>query len=192
MNQSILHFFNDLVHKSSAVDILAKFLIDGSFLIIPLVILAVYLIGIFARKERCRVAAIHTGCIVVLCLIVGFIIGQLVFEARPMYALNNVTVLLSHSNDSSFPSDHMLFCFGTAFGFWQISKRFSVMIMIFGLLVGIAKIYAAQHYPSDILLTILVAFAVYVLYRIFISKWVANYIQLIERRIFPFLHTTEE
>ena len=189
MNLSILHFFNDMAGRSAVLDGIVKFLIQGSFVIVALVIVAVYLLGIFARKENCRTAAVNAGAIVVLCLVIGLVIEHFVHETRPMFALDNVTVLLPHANDSSFPSDHMLFCFGAAFGFWPLGKKLSFSLMGFGLLVGIAKIFAAQHYPSDILLTILVAFIIALLYHIFIAKWINRLYTAIERRILPFLHT---
>ena len=184
MNQNILHFFNDMVHKSNIADSFVSFLIQWVPFIIAAVIVIIFIIGVIRKKEQYRISAVNAGCLVVLCLVLGFIIGQFVDEARPMFALTDVTVLLPHSNDSSFPSDHMLICFGASFGFFQLRKWFSFVLMGFGLLVGIAKIYAAQHYPSDIFLTILFVFIIYLLYRIFISKWVTKIYLTVEKRIF--------
>jgi len=188
MNQDILYFFNNMAHTSAALDSIAKFLIQDSALIILIVIVVVYLAGILAKKELFRTTAFNAACTVVVCLIVGFVIGHFVQETRPMFALNDVTVLLPHANDSSFPSDHMLFCFAAAFGFYQLSRKFGVILMVFGLLVGIAKIYAAQHYPLDILLTIILTFVISFLYLTFISKWPLKIYSAVERRIMPFLH----
>lgn len=176
-----------MVHKSNTTDSIASFLIQWAPFIIAAVILIIFIIGLFGKSEQCRTSAVNTGCLIVLCLVIGFIVGQFVNETRPMFALTNVTVLLPHSNDSSFPSDHMMICFGAAFGFFQLRKSLSFALMGFGLLAGMAKIYAAQHYPSDILLTILFVFIIYLMYRIFISKRVAKIYLAIEKRIFPFL-----
>jgi len=186
MNQAVLHFFNDMARKSAALDGLAKFFIQGSLFIIAAVILAVYLLGIFLKRENFRASAVNTGCIVALCLLAGLLIEQFVHETRPMFALDNVTVLLPHANDSSFPSDHMLFCFGAAFGFYPLSKGLGFSLMGFGLLVGVAKVIAAQHYPLDILLTIAAAFVVALVYLIFVSKWTAKIYLSLERRVASF------
>ncbi|MCL2343715.1 MAG: phosphatase PAP2 family protein [Firmicutes bacterium] len=190
MNERILHLLNDMVHKSALLDWFARFLIQGSFFIIAAAILAVYLLGIFLKKENFRSAAVNTGCIVVLCLLIGLLTEQFVHEKRPMFALDNVTALLPHADDASFPSDHMLFCFGAAFGFYPLSKKLSFSLMAFGLLVGIAKIFAAQHYPLDVLFTILGAFVIALAYRILASKRVAKGYQFLERRVLRFLHKT--
>ena len=173
-----------MAHRSAVLDGIAKLLIQGSFALAAAVILAVYLVGIFRKREDFRTSAVRTGCIVVLCLLLGLLIEQFVHETRPMYALSDVTPLLPHANDSSFPSDHMLFCFGAAFGFYPLSKKLGFSLMGFGLLVGVAKIYAAQHYPLDILLTILAAFVIALLYRMFVSKWVDKLYLAVERQIF--------
>ena len=189
MNQSILHFFNDMAGKSAALDDVAKFFIKGSVIIIPVVILAVYFVGIFRKKELWRTAAVNTGCIVVIALVIGFIIGRLVHETRPMFASGSVTTLLPHANDSSFPSDHMLFCFGAAFGFCPLSKKLGLSLMAFGLLTGIAKVYAGQHYPLDIVLTILVVYVIYLLYQTLISKYVSKLYGKFERWILSLSHS---
>jgi len=167
----------------------AKFLIQGSMIIIPLVLVLVYLLGIFLKREKYRIVAINTLCIIVICLVAGFVIGHFVNETRPMFALANVNVLLPHANDSSFPSDHTLLCFGAAFGFYLLSRKLGVVLTIFGVLVGLAKIYAAQHYPSDILLTIVVVLVIFVLYCVFVLKPVSRLYTAVERRVLPSLHT---
>ncbi|MCL2884935.1 MAG: phosphatase PAP2 family protein, partial [Oscillospiraceae bacterium] len=182
MNLAILHFFNNLIHRSAALDGLIIFFIQSALFIIPLVIVAVYLIGIFLKKETCRTAALNAGCLVAVCLLLGLLIEQFVHEPRPMFALDNVIVLLPHANDPSFPSDHMLLCFSAAFGFFPLSKKLSIPLMGFGLLVGAAKIAAAQHYPSDILLTILLTLVISLLYLIFISQWTEKAYLAAERR----------
>lgn len=185
MDQSILYFLNGMVGKWPFVDGLAKFLINGSLVIIPLLVLLVFLFGVFLKKERYRTAAVNAACVVLLCLLIGFIIERFTFEVRPMFSLDDMVILMSHTNDSSFPSDHMLLCFGAAFGLWRLSKGLSITTMVFGLLVGLAKIFAAQHYPSDILFTILVALAIYLLYAILLRKLVTKVYQAIDRHIFP-------
>lgn len=189
MNSGVLHFFNDMVGKSAVLDGVAKFLIQGSMIIIPLVLVLVYLLGIFLKREKYRIVAINTLCIIVICLVAGFVIGHFVNETRPMFALANVNVLLPHANDSSFPSDHTLLCFGAAFGFYLLSRKLGVVLTIFGVLVGLAKIYAAQHYPSDILLTIVVVLVIFVLYCVFVLKPVSRLYTAVERRVLPSLHT---
>jgi len=174
-----------MVGKSVILDDIAKFLIQGIIFIIPIIILVVYFRGFYLKKKENRTAAVNTGCIVVIGLIIGSIISHLFFEARPMFALGNVTHLMSYTNDSSFPSDHMLLCFGTAFGFYPLSKKLSFWLMGFGLIVGIAKIFAAQHYPLDILGTIILVLAISILYFTLISKWITKLYVAIEKKVLP-------
>ncbi|MCL2461662.1 MAG: phosphatase PAP2 family protein [Defluviitaleaceae bacterium] len=190
MNQSILRFFNGMVHKSAAVDGIASFLIKTAPFIVAAVIVAVFAAGLVRKQEKWRAAAFVTGCLVVVCLVLGFVTGHFVNETRPVYALNNMTALLPHADDSSFPSDHMLICFGAAFGFLGLRKWLCFTLAGFGLLVGLAKVYAAQHYPSDILVTVIFVFVIYLLYRAFFSKRLAKLYLAVEKRVFPFLHKT--
>jgi len=188
VNQSILLFFNGFVHRSVALDDLGVFLIRAGLFLVALILLLVYILGFVRKKPQWRTAAIETGVFAVACLVVGYLIGLVVREPRPLFALApQVKVLLTHSNDSSFPSDHMLVCFSVAFGLYALDKKLGISLMAFGLLVGCAKVFAAHHYPLDIVGTIVLVFILFLLYHATLSKWVGTTYRAVEHRVFPLL-----
>ncbi|MCL2882262.1 MAG: phosphatase PAP2 family protein [Coriobacteriia bacterium] len=188
MNQSILLFFNSFVHRSMVLDDLGIFLIQGSLFIVPLIVLAVYVLGIVRKNERWRTGAVTAGVFVVACVVIAELLGLVIHEPRPLFVLaSQVKVLLPHANDSSFPSGHTTLCFSAAFGLYLLDKRFGIVMMVFGLLVGFAKIFAAHHYPLDIVGTILLIFVLFLLYRAFVTKWVEKTYLALEHRVLPSL-----
>ena len=71
------------------------------------------------------------------------------YRPRPYLALD-VPHLLTEAS-SSFPSGHTIFIFALATGLLSINKRVAYVFFTAGLLVGIARIAAGVHYPSDVL-----------------------------------------
>lgn len=185
MNQSILLFFNGFVHRSAVLDGLGIFLIQWSLFIVPLVVLATYALGLLRGQARWRTVAVQTGVFMVICVALGELLGLLVHEPRPLFVVPGIRILLTHANDSSFPSGHTLLCFSAALGLYALNKKCGVAMTVFALLVGLAKIFAAHHYPLDIVGTIIFVSALFLLYRAFAAKWVTKGYRELERRLLP-------
>ena len=72
---------------------------------------------------------------------------------------NNGKILISHSPETSFPSDHTTFMLSIAFIFlyFKETRKMGIFLSILGIIGGIARVYCGVHYPFDILGSILVA-----------------------------------
>lgn len=68
---------------------------------------------------------------------------------RPPVALG-ITSLFPETS-YSFPSGHAVFFFGLAMGVYFINKRFGILLFILSIFIGLARISAGVHWPSDIL-----------------------------------------
>lgn len=84
---------------------------------------------------------------------------------RPFEVLENVRQLTDHTTGSSFPSGHAAFAFGLAFFVYLHNKKKGVCYLIVALLIGLGRIAAGVHYPSDIFGGVAVGF---------VSAWVVN------------------
>ena len=71
------------------------------------------------------------------------------YRPRPFIALD-IPHLLTETS-SSFPSGHTIFIFALATGMLYVNKRVAYLFFTAGLFVGLARIAAGVHYPSDIL-----------------------------------------
>lgn len=73
------------------------------------------------------------------------------FHQRPSHDLS-VKELLFERPENSFPSDHTAFLAGIAFFFLlKKQKKSGLWLLGLAILVGLARITVAVHYPSDIL-----------------------------------------
>jgi undecaprenyl-diphosphatase len=107
--------------------------------------------GRSGRRRAALAAALATAAALVL----GFGLEHLLARPRPFVALV-ISPLFPHAADSSFPSDHTLAGFALATPFLLASRRLAPALagsglLILALLIGLARVAAAIHYPSDIL-----------------------------------------
>jgi membrane-associated phospholipid phosphatase len=58
---------------------------------------------------------------------------------------------MSHPTDTSFPSDHATLAFAVAVGVYRFNRPAGITLLIFGVLVAIARVFVGAHYPSDVI-----------------------------------------
>ena len=130
---------------------------------IPLIIISLALI-LFRKTRRFGTAMLLS--IAVGALITNCCLKILVARPRPYTYTNKVfydiwtKVGMPTESDKSFPSGHTTaaFAFSTAI-FLVGDKRVSWTAFLFGILMGISRIYLAVHYCSDVLAAVIVGIA---------------------------------
>ena len=55
------------------------------------------------------------------------------------------------SHDPSFPSDHATAAFAIAFGILFVARRTGWLFLAWAALIGISRVLAGMHYPTDVL-----------------------------------------
>lgn len=160
----LLHALNGLAGRHPALDaamiVLAKY---------SPVVLAILLVGLWLTwRPRDQRLAFLAGAASLLALGIGQLVGMAFPRPRP-YLVHHVLLLVPHAPDTSFPSDHATLAFAVAATLWHLDRRWGIGLLLFGILIGVARVYIGAHYPSDILggavLGAVVALAVVVLSR---------------------------
>jgi undecaprenyl-diphosphatase len=151
MNGSILDGINELAGHSVIADDLAK---DAARYLLIAIAAAVAIQWVIGRgQQRTTNQAMVAGAVVaaLLSLATTSLIQHFYVHPRPFVERQDVILLLNHSADASFPSEHAVVAFSLA-GAALWSRR---LILASGLLVaagalGFARIYTGLHYPADI------------------------------------------
>lgn len=114
------------------------------------VLLAVILALLYLSfRERYQKAALLAGIAALLALGIGQIVGWEIHRARPYaYAIQ---VLISRTNDVSFPSDHATLAFAIAALLWHYHRKLSFGLFALGVLLGFSRVFVGAHYPLDVL-----------------------------------------
>ena len=145
INQFAGHnFFDD-----SLIIILAKYL---PFLFV------LFLVHLWFSKNKYKGFVLYSGYSAILGVSLNFLITLFYFHPRPFMDKLGA-LLIDHTPETSFPSDHATFMLSIAFMFlyFKETRRAGIVLSIFGVIGGISRIYSGLHYPFDIMGSILVA-----------------------------------
>lgn len=89
---------------------------------------------------------------------------------RPFEA-GDINVLLEDPGNSSFPSGHAAFYFAIALFLFYRNKNAGILFFTGALLMGLARVFAGLHWPSDILGGMVIAgIAAIIIKKIIIKK----------------------
>ena len=99
-------------------------------------------------KESAR--PLFAGISALVALGLGQIVGYAFPRDRP-YLAHHVSLLITHSPDTAFPSDHTTLAFAVAIAVWQFNRRAGITLLIFGVLVAVARVFVGAHYPGDVI-----------------------------------------
>ena len=91
-------------------------------------------------------------------LIINYLIGLVYFHPRPSM-LHLGTQLFPYPTDSSFPSDHTTLMVSIALMliYFKETRVYGMIILIFGLIGGFARVFSGIHFPFDIFGSVVVA-----------------------------------
>ncbi|MBN2794249.1 MAG: phosphatase PAP2 family protein [Clostridia bacterium] len=104
------------------------------------------------------------GLMCALALIIGAVVTNvtlkpLIARVRP-YTYNQIPILIEPPKDFSFPSGHTTASFAFAFAWLRYApkKWYTVVLILVATLVSFTRLYLYVHFPSDILVAILIGF----------------------------------
>lgn len=142
------------------------------------VLAVTYIIGIVAKNEKMRVITIDTFVITILNLFLSFAIGAFWYVPRP-FVNNKVNLLIPHTIDASFPSDHAIGTMSIAVGINKWNKVYGRLLIMLSILVGISRVFVGHHYPSDVIGGYVIVFVTSFLY----DRFLKNIVQTIYFKI---------
>jgi undecaprenyl-diphosphatase len=138
-----------LAGRSSALDSVMAFVAQDLLYLVVMVFAVLWF-----RRDGLR-AGLAAGLGAMLAVGISTIIGDIHYSARPFVAAH-YTPLFAHTNDASFPSDHLCALGAVATGAWMSLRRLGVATAILAALVAFARVYAGIHYVSDVLVGFLI------------------------------------
>lgn len=178
---------------------------DYSFLNPVVVFIAEYLLYFlflamilhwFTRNKKNRMMVIQSVVTVILAEIIGKIAGQFYSHHQPFAVLPNVSQLIEHGIDNSFPSDHSIIFFSICFSFWLVRKKEWWLWITLAILVAISRVWVGVHYPVDVMTGAIIGiisalFAYWLVPKISLITKILKGYERIEQRILPSKNKTE-
>ena len=145
MNLDILIFqqINGLADKYPYLDALGVFFAEY----------LIYILGgaaLLLFRKSLRKAAQTILAVVLARFGIAELIRLFWSRSRPFIG-NDVNLLISQENTSSFPSGHASFCFALSYIVYHYNKKAGIIFFVASFLISIARVFVGVHWPSDIL-----------------------------------------
>lgn len=117
-------------------------------------IMAIAVLSWFLRSgnDADRRMAVYTaGAASLLALVAALAIQHFYVHQRPFVLRTDVRLLLKHSADASFPSEHATVGFALATGILFFRARLGLLLVALASLTAFSRVFVGIHYPYDVL-----------------------------------------
>lgn len=121
-------------------------------------IFILFLIYLWFKKNSHKNIALYSGYSAIVGLLLNFLISLFYFHPRP-FMDNTGKLLIDHSPNNSFPSDHTTFMLSIAFLllYFRKTRKAGILFSVLGVVGGLARVFSGIHYPFDIFGSVVVA-----------------------------------
>lgn len=104
-----------------------------------------------------------------------------VHERRPFVVLPHMLLLVHHSADPGFPSDHATMAGAVTAALWLVSRRLGIVTGVLALLMAFARVYVGAHWPGDVLAGLALGAAVALVLGLVLQRVVAAVVAYLAR-----------
>ena len=143
----------DVIHAMTGnplVDPVMLFLAEYLVLLVPLSLMVLWF-----RGDEAKIDALFVFVTAVLGILLSYLAGLLYAHENPSAVYET---LVAHEPENAFPSQHTVAMLATAFGFlWRERDQYGYLLLGTGLVTGFARVYIGEHWPIDILGSVIVA-----------------------------------
>jgi len=151
MDYRLERWINGPAGHTPALDALMRLAAGWAEPLFNALVVGWFLVGWWRGQARDRQGAITAGLAAVLALLVNQAITHLWTRPRPFVAHPAaVHLLLAHSTDPSFPSDHAAPAFAIAVVLFGVHRRLGLLALCLAVLMSYARVYVGDHYPADV------------------------------------------
>jgi undecaprenyl-diphosphatase len=169
MDMELFRLINNLANRNAVLDKIIMFFSKDVPYIFMAILALVFILGVIKKNEEYRKISVNTFIITVINLILSFIIGSVYYVNRP-FVHNKVNLLLPHTKDASFPSDHATGTMSIALGLGKYNKILGILMTILSIVVGFSRVYVGNHYPSDVIGAYIIVFMTSYLYNLLLKN----------------------
>lgn len=180
MNMEFFRLINNLANRNTVLDNIMIFFSKDVPYIFMAVLALMFILGVMKNNEVYRKASVNAFILTVINLFLSFIAGTIYYVDRP-FVHNKVNLLMPHSADASFPSDHATGTMSIALGLGKYNKVIGIVMTILSIIVGFSRVYVGHHYPSDVISAYIIVFITSYLYSLILKNKVEILYSKIEK-----------
>jgi undecaprenyl-diphosphatase len=154
LNLALFHLINQYAGLNPVIDTLAIFAAEY----MPVIFILALAILWILKGNNSRNIILYGIYAAIIGLVINYIIGLVYFHPRP-FMIGLGTQLFQYPAETSFPSDHTTFMVSIALMllYFKETRVYGVILLILGLIGGLARVFSGVHFPLDILGSIVVS-----------------------------------
>jgi undecaprenyl-diphosphatase len=123
----------------------------AQYAIYAIVLLAVASWFVRGRSNTDHRMALYAGAASgAISVAIALVIQHFYVHQRPFVLRGDVTLLVNHAPDASFPSEHATAAFGIAAGVGTYRHRLGLVLLALAALTAFSRVYVGVHYPADV------------------------------------------
>ena len=142
------------------------------------------LAGLLQARRRGDARMMAAALLACLGMLVAIAVNQPLVsgfhEKRPFVAMPGALLLVKHSVDPGFPSDHAVMAGAVAAALFFVSRRLAWVGVVLALVMAFARVYVGVHYPADVLAGLAVGAVVAVLVELLLGRPVVALVRRLE------------
>lgn len=152
MDTTILQTINNLTHfsyMSGLAIVLATYLLF--FMVLFMLVFVIWGKTTEDKKLRLKIFMLAVVSGIFARFFLAEVIRFFYDRPRPFEIINGVNQVITHTTGGSFPSGHTTFAFAFAGLIYAYYPKLGVFLFILSGLIGLGRVMAGVHYPTDIL-----------------------------------------
>jgi len=158
MDYLLLKNLNMMTGQNLRLDAVVIFFAQFAICFLPLIVVLIYFLSNRSQKNKYQHALILFLFGLILAEAMYFIIGLIYHRPRPFLSHPAIYPLIDMASSSqSFPSNHTILAFLFSLAILGANQILGIIFLCLSVLVGLSRIMAGLHYPSDVLAGIIVA-----------------------------------
>lgn len=108
----------------------------------------------------------------ILVLVLGqFVLKDLIARPRPCHLDETIILLVTRPDSFSCPSTHTAWSFAAATAIFLNHKKAGILALIAATIVGFSRLYLFVHFPTDVLIGMVLGILMGILSFVIISHW---------------------
>ena len=158
MDYWLLKNLNMLVGQNVWLDALVIFFAQFVICFLPLITVLIYFLSSRFQKNKYQRVLLLLLFSLILAEAIYLVIGLIYHQPRPFLSHPAVNPLVDVTSSSqSFPSNHTILVFLFSLAILEANQVVGIIFLCLSALVGLSRIIAGVHYPSDVLAGVIIA-----------------------------------
>lgn len=134
----------------SMIDQIMIYMAEWLVLLVPLVMIYLWFFGKEGKKD-----SLFSFLTAVLGVLISYGLSALYFHENPSASYETI---VAPKPENAFPSQHTAVMFATALPLlWRERRGIGTLMLVSGVLTGFSRVYIGEHWPLDILGSLLAA-----------------------------------